>query len=99
MAFAFLWTRYATRDGWSWVRQFGTTSLLVYWVHIELVYGRWLWFWKTALDVRADGGGGGRPDCVMLALSTAKTNRKRIAAWIGEMGWRPAPRPDARAGD
>ena len=38
-------------DGWSWVRQFGTTSLLVYWVHIELVYGRWLWFLKNSLTV------------------------------------------------
>ena len=28
---AFLWTRYGAKDGWSWVRQFGTTSLLVYW--------------------------------------------------------------------
>ena len=43
-SFAFLWTRYAVNGGWSWVRQFGTTSLLVYWVHVELVYGRWLWF-------------------------------------------------------
>jgi len=26
---------------WSLFRQLGTTSLLVYWVHIEIVYGRW----------------------------------------------------------
>lgn len=47
---AFLWTRYAAPGGWSWVRQLGTTSLLVYWVHIELVYGRWLAGWKENLD-------------------------------------------------
>ena len=46
-----MWTRYGARDGWSWVRQLGTTSLLVYWVHIELVYGRWLWFFKNNLNV------------------------------------------------
>jgi hypothetical protein len=38
---AFLWTEYFS-SGWSWVRQLGTTSLAVYWVHVELVYGFWL---------------------------------------------------------
>ena len=51
LPFAFLWTEYGSRGGLSWVRQFGTTSLLVYWVHIELVYGRWMWFFKEKLEV------------------------------------------------
>ena len=42
------------QGGWSWVRQFGTTSLLVYWVHIELVYGRWLFFLKEQSERGAD---------------------------------------------
>lgn len=37
---AFLWTEFLSA-GWSWVQQLGTTSLVVYWVHVELVYGRW----------------------------------------------------------
>ena len=42
IGFAYLWTcACRSRASWSWVRQLGTTSLLVYWVHIELVYGRW----------------------------------------------------------
>jgi uncharacterized membrane protein len=41
LAFAFVWTEYAVGAAFSWLRQLGTTSLLVYWVHIELVYGRW----------------------------------------------------------
>lgn len=48
-AAAFLWTEHGLGRRWSWVRQLGTTSLLVYWVHIELVYGRWLGSWKQAL--------------------------------------------------
>ena len=51
LAFAFVWTQYVARDRWSWIRQFGTTSLLVYWVHIELIYGRWMWFFKENLNV------------------------------------------------
>ena len=48
----FLWTHYGAGEGWSWVRQLGTTSLLVYWVHIELVYGRWFGYWKGKLDLQ-----------------------------------------------
>jgi uncharacterized membrane protein len=36
---AFLWTEYLS-TGWSFVRQLGTTSLVVYWTHVELEYGR-----------------------------------------------------------
>jgi hypothetical protein len=55
----FLWTHHGSGEGWSWVRQLGTTSLLVYWVHIELVYGRWFWFWKEQLTVR---------ECAVISL-------------------------------
>ncbi|MEQ1885544.1 MAG: heparan-alpha-glucosaminide N-acetyltransferase domain-containing protein [Bryobacteraceae bacterium] len=37
---AFLWTEFGSL-GWSWVQQLGTTSLVVYWVHVEIVYGKW----------------------------------------------------------
>jgi uncharacterized membrane protein len=99
IAFAYLWTRYAVRGGWSWVRQFGTTSLLVYWVHIELVYGRWLWFWKGGLNVGQTVAAAVALILAMLALSAVKTNRERALAWIGDTFWRPAPRPDPAAGD
>src|SRR5262249_51575642 len=35
---AYLWTEYLS-TGWSFVRQLGTTSLVVYWTHVELEYG------------------------------------------------------------
>ncbi len=49
---AFLWTEYFS-EGWSWVRLLGTTSLAVYWVHVELLYGRWLSSYKGHLTVGA----------------------------------------------
>jgi hypothetical protein len=82
LALAFAWTQYIARDGWSWIRQFGTTSLLVYWVHIELIYGRWMWFFKENLNV---------PETVMLSvvvilfmlgISVAKTRRTELRAWL-----------------
>jgi uncharacterized membrane protein len=99
MAFAYLWTRYATADGWSWVRQFGTTSLLVYWVHIELVYGRWLAFWKGSLNVGQTIAAAVGLIVVMLALSAVRTNFGRVQAWFGGLLWGPAPRPDTASGD
>lgn len=45
---AFLWTEYFS-FGPSFVRLLGMTSLAVYWVHIELVYGNSLYFFKEQL--------------------------------------------------
>lgn len=84
ITFAFLWTEHIAPEGWSWLRQIGTTSLIVYWVHIELVYGRWFWFWKENLTT---------PQCVafeivlitaMLGLSVARTRWKsvQLPAWL-----------------
>jgi uncharacterized membrane protein len=52
LAVAYLWVNAGLKtQNWSLFRQLGTTSLLVYWVHIELVYGRWLGIWKEDLGV------------------------------------------------
>jgi hypothetical protein len=73
------------------VRQFGTTSLLVYWVHIELVYGRWLWFWKGSLNVGQTLAAAMAVILAMLLLSAARTYGGRLGAWLGEWtGWVPA---------
>jgi uncharacterized membrane protein len=37
---AFLWSRRKTRERWSPVIALGQASLIVYWLHIEVVYGR-----------------------------------------------------------
>ena len=99
LSFAFLWTRYATADRWSWIRQFGTTSLLVYWVHIELVYGRWLWFAKNNLNVTQTIVAAVIVILLMLGLSTAKTQRQWIESKVARMGWAFWLRPDRVPGD
>jgi len=89
LSFSFLWTRYAASPGWSILRQLGTTSLLVYWVHIELVYGRWLGSWKDSLDntqvvVLACAVIG-----LMLGLSVLKTSGKKWVAIPAGLRWYP----------
>jgi uncharacterized membrane protein len=47
-AVAYLWTEHL-HPGPGFVTLLGTTSLAVYWVHIELVYGNAFWFYKERL--------------------------------------------------
>jgi len=51
LAGAYLWTRFAAGPGWSWIETLGKASLLVYWVHVMLVYGDIAWPLKGALTV------------------------------------------------
>lgn len=70
---AYLWTEYCVKNSWSWVRQLGTTSLLVYWVHIELVYGRWFGTWKESLSTPQVVVAAVSLIMLMLLLSVART--------------------------
>ena len=49
---AYLWMKRPRADRWSPMLIFGQTSLLIYWLHIEFVYGR-LRFFKNTLGVGA----------------------------------------------
>lgn len=96
LPFAFLWTEYGSRGGFSWVRQLGTTSLLVYWVHIELVYGRWLWFFKERLEVGQTVVVAIAVILLMLLLSVARTHRDR---WVPALTSFFSPAPARISGD
>jgi uncharacterized membrane protein len=39
MSGAYLWTEYCAGTGWSWMQALGKNSLMVYWVHVMIVYG------------------------------------------------------------
>jgi uncharacterized membrane protein len=97
LAFTFVWTEYAVGASWSWIRQLGTTSLLVYWVHIELVYGRWFGSWKEKL---------GNIECavcaviviaLMLGLSVIRTNWRTL--WTNALAWFSYGSPRRVSGD
>ncbi len=95
MALAFAWTRYRG-DRWSWVRQLGTTSLLVYWVHL-MVYGRWLAPWQANLDLTHSALAAVALIAVMVGISAARTNYRKILAWFS--AWRPEPVAERVSGD
>jgi fucose 4-O-acetylase-like acetyltransferase len=112
VALAYLWTRDVSAERWSWVRQFGTTSLLVYWVHIELVYGRWSGSLKNNLTVVQTVAAALILIVLMLVLSTLKTRRGVLWARIvpvlnatfrayfpSRPSWNFGAKPQGAAGD
>ena len=82
LAFAWVWNLRVAATDWSWVRQFGLTSLLVYWVHVELVYGRWFGFLKDQLSVGWTVFATVVTIALMLALSLLRTNWTAVKAYL-----------------
>ncbi len=73
LSVAFVWVQHSPGQRWSLFRQFGTTSLLVYWVHIELVYGRWFGIWKEGLSLPQVATVAVVVTALMAALSVIRT--------------------------
>ncbi len=82
MAFAWVWNLRVAATDWSWVRQFGMTSLLVYWVHVELVYGRWFGSLKGHLSVGRTVFASILTIVLMLVLSLIRTNWAAVKVYF-----------------
>jgi hypothetical protein len=77
LAGAFAWCRWgAGQWGFSPLVQLGHTSLLVYWVHIEFVYGRFSILHKRAQDIPTASRGLLMIFLSMLLLSVLRTKLK-----------------------
>ena len=90
VAFAFLWNKH-TAGKWSWVRQLGASSLLVYWVHIELIYGRWLGFWHSNLTIGQCAVGAVLMIVSMVLLSLAQTHWAQVREFLASPRRQPEP--------
>jgi uncharacterized membrane protein len=96
VAAAYAWSARPGGDtAWSPVRQLGATSLFIYWIHIEMVYGRMsaplhraLPFGQALLALATFA-------LFMLALSMAKTWVAARLGWAGTRHGGPAPQPHA----
>jgi uncharacterized membrane protein len=96
LGLAFLWVNSTGAQRWSLFRQLGTTSLLVYWVHIEIVYGRWLGIWKEGLTVQQVLVFTALLLGLMTFLSLLRTRGKSIGSWFKTT---PVPEPRRASGD
>jgi uncharacterized membrane protein len=87
LAAAHAWCRWgAGQWGFSPLIQLGQTSLLVYWVHIEFVYGRFSILPKHSVDIRTASLGLLTIFLAMLLLSVLRTTLKgrgaELLAWV-----------------
>ena len=71
MAGAYLWTEYCAGAGWSWMQTLGRNSLMVYWVHVMLVYGDIVRPLKRALAIPQTALATVAVILLMLGLSVA----------------------------
>ena len=77
LASAYLWTEYLAAARWSWMQALGQTSLLVYWVHVMLVYGNIAKQWKRTLSIPETTLAFAIVTALMVALAAARL------AWKG----------------
>jgi len=84
-----------THAGFSPLVQLGTTSLIVYWVHIEFVYGRFSILPKHASSIAMASAGLASIFVAMVLLSLARTRFKGRGAaawdWVRRMGREATP--------
>jgi uncharacterized membrane protein len=73
MAGSYLWTAYAVGPAWSWMQTLGKNSLMVYWVHVMLVYGDLIKPIKRALSI---------PMTAVATLTLMATMVALSAAWL-----------------
>ena len=69
MAGAYLWTEYCTGSRWSWMQAMGKNSLMVYWVHVMIVYGAVVRPIKRQLSIAQAAGATVALTLAMIALS------------------------------
>jgi uncharacterized membrane protein len=71
LAAAYLWTEFAAGPRWSWMQSLGKTSLMVYWVHVLLVYN-WVNPLRKSLSIGQTAAATLAVMGLMLALSEIK---------------------------
>jgi uncharacterized membrane protein len=79
LGLAWVWCRRPTGHHWSPMRVLGTSSLFIYWVHIELAYGSASKAWRHALPFWTAIGAFLLLSVVMLAAAIVKN--RVVAAW------------------
>jgi uncharacterized membrane protein len=94
LSLVYAWCRWGfAQIGFSPIIQLGKTSLLVYWVHIEFVYGRFSILPKGQCSVAKASTGLLIIFLAMLALSLVRTRWKKKPAMVSRADSAPAAAP------
>jgi fucose 4-O-acetylase-like acetyltransferase len=87
LAGSYVWTEYGARPHWSWMQTMGKTSLMVYWIHVMIVYGGWTRPLRRNLTIPQTAFAAVVLTAMMLALSEAKLR------WAARRAARLKPAP------
>jgi uncharacterized membrane protein len=94
LSLVYAWCRWGLAQiGFSPIIQLGKTSLLVYWVHIEFVYGRFSILPKGQCSVAKASAGLLTIFLAMLALSLVRTRWKKKPSMVSRVDSAPAAAP------
>jgi uncharacterized membrane protein len=91
LASAYLWTEYGASARWSWMQALGQTSLLVYWVHVMLVYGNIVKHWKRGLSIPQTTLAFAVVTALMVALAAVRLAWKDRTRRKQHLTYAPAP--------
>ena len=83
MSGAFLWTEYCAPPAWRWMQTLGKNSLMVYWVHVMLVYGTLAQGLKRNLSIAGTAFATAVVIAMMTGLSVAwmRWKARRAEKW------------------
>jgi fucose 4-O-acetylase-like acetyltransferase len=81
LSIAYVWTTHVA-TGWSWLRVLGSNSLLVYWVHTELVYGRAMWGLRGTLNTQQLVWMAVTVIVAMVATASLASNAASVRRWL-----------------
>jgi uncharacterized membrane protein len=90
---SYLWTEYGARPRWSWMQTLGKNSLMVYWIHLMLVYGDLVKGLKAAMSIPMTAFATAVVTALMVGLSAAwlwwkalRAERWRMATSVAGKG-------------
>ena len=72
LAGSYLWTEYGARPVWSWMQTLGKASLLVYWVHVVIVYGGWTKYFRRNMSIPQTALATALLTAMMVGLAAAR---------------------------
>jgi len=76
LAGSYVWTEFCAGPGWSWMQCLGKNSLMVYWIHVSIVYGSLVKPIKRSLSIP------------WTALATILLTGMMVALSAGWIGWK-----------
>ena len=85
MSGSYVWTEYCASAGWSWMQCLGRNSLMVYWVHVMMIYGSVAKPIKRSMSIPMAAAATVLVTALMVALSWA------WLAWKARRREKPGP--------